>query len=100
MAADTGADTFLAQKRAIMARIDIPPRLGEIAVTTLLIWGEKDGITSRAHHGEIAEEIPGQRSEVVTGARPLPKVAAPRVAVPLLTTFTADKTTHTQRNPG
>ncbi len=32
MAADTGAETFLAQQRAIMARIDSRPRLGEIAV--------------------------------------------------------------------
>src|SRR3546814_14559969 len=48
-----------------MARIDSRPRLGEIAVPTLLIWGEKDGITSRAHHGEIADAIPGARLEVV-----------------------------------
>src|SRR3546814_5204675 len=56
MAADTGADTFLAQQRAIMARIDSRPQLGEIAVPTLLVWGEKDGITSRAHHDEIRED--------------------------------------------
>src|SRR3546814_64391 len=87
MAADTGADTFLAQQRAIMARIDSRPRLGEIAVPTLLIWGEKDGITSRAHHGEIADAIPGARLEVVPGAGHLPTVEAPEVVVPLLTSF-------------
>ncbi len=87
MAADTGANTFLAQQRAIMARIDSRPRLGEIAVPTLLIWGEKDGITSRAHHDEIAEAIPGARLEVVPGAGHLPTVEAPEVVVPLLTDF-------------
>lgn len=87
MAADTGADTFLAQQRAIMARIDSRPRLGEIAVPTLLIWGEKDGITSRAHHDEIAEAIPGARIEVIAGAGHLPTVEAPEVVVPLLTAF-------------
>ena len=50
--------------RAIMARIDSRPRLGEIAVPTLLIWGEKDGITSRAHHDEILDAISGARLEV------------------------------------
>jgi len=87
MAADTGADTFLAQQRAIMARIDSRPRLGEIAVPVLLIWGEKDGITSRAHHDEILEAIPGSRLEVVPGAGHLPTVEAPEVVVPLLTDF-------------
>lgn len=87
MAADTGADTFLAQQRAIMARIDSRPRLGEIAVPTLLIWGEKDGITSRAHHDEILESIPGARLEVIPGAGHLPTVEAPEVIVPLLTEF-------------
>lgn len=87
MAADTGADTFLAQQRAIMARIDSRPRLGEITVPTLLIWGEKDGITSRAHHDEILDAIPGARLEVVAGAGHLPTVEAPDVVVPLLTSF-------------
>ncbi len=87
MATDTGAETFLAQQRAIMARIDSRPQLGEIAVPTLLIWGEKDGITSRAHHDEMAEAIPGARLEAVPGAGHLPTVEAPGVVVPLLTDF-------------
>lgn len=87
MAADTGAETFLAQQRAIMARIDSRPQLGEIAVPTLLIWGEKDGITSRAHHDEIAEAIPDARLEVIAGAGHLPTVEAPELVVPLLTDF-------------
>ncbi|WP_447763205.1 alpha/beta fold hydrolase [Sphingopyxis panaciterrae] len=87
MAADTGAETFLAQQRAIMARIDSRPRLSEITVPTLLIWGEKDGITSRAHHDEIVEAIPGARLEVIAGAGHLPTVEAPEIVVPLLTAF-------------
>jgi len=87
MAADTGAETFLAQQRAIMARIDSRLRLGEIAVPTLLVWGEKDGITSRAHHDEILEAIPGARLEVIAGAGHLPTVEAPEAVVPLLDAF-------------
>ena len=87
MAADTGADTFLAQQRAIMARIDSRPRLGEIAVPTLLIWGEQDGITSRAHHDEIVEAIPGAKLKVIAGAGHLPTVEASEVVVPFLADF-------------
>ena len=87
MAADTGADTFLAQQRAIMARIDSRPRLGEIAVPTLLVWGEKDGITSRAHHDEILAAIPGAKLEVIADAGHLPTVEAPEIVVPLLADF-------------
>jgi len=87
MASDTGADTFLAQQRAIMARIDSRPRLGEIAVPTLLVWGEKDGITSRAHHDEILGAIPGARLEVIAEAGHLPTVEAPEAVVPLLAAF-------------
>ncbi|WP_188235654.1 alpha/beta fold hydrolase [Sphingopyxis sp. LK2115] len=87
MAADTGADTFLAQQRAIMARIDSRPHLHAIAVPTLLIWGEQDGITSRAHQEEIEEAIPGARLEVIAGAGHLPTIEAAGVVVPLLTDF-------------
>lgn len=87
MAADTGADTFLAQQRAIMARIDSRPRLGEIAVPTLLIWGEKDGITSRAHHDEILEAIAEARLQVVPGVGHLPTVEAPEVVAGMLSRF-------------
>lgn len=87
MAADTGADTFLAQQRAIMARIDSRPTLGEIAVPVLLVWGEKDGITSRAHHEEIRDAIPGAKLEAIAGAGHLPTIEAPETVVRLLTDF-------------
>lgn len=88
MAADTGAETFLAQQRAIMAREDSRPRLGEIAVPTLVVWGAEDGITSRAHQDEIVSLINGSRLEVVPGAGHLVTLEAPEV-VPLLSTFVA-----------
>src|SRR3546814_17136356 len=89
MAAETGAEAFLAQQRAIMARIDSRPRLGEIAVPTLLIWGEKDGITSRAHHEEILDAIAGARLEVIEGAGHVPPVEVPEAVRPLLTQLVA-----------
>ncbi|KAJ8136686.1 hypothetical protein OY671_010101, partial [Metschnikowia pulcherrima] len=58
MAADTGAETFSRQQRAIMARIDSRPRSHEIAVPTSSVWGDGDGITSRAQQDEMSAAIP------------------------------------------
>lgn len=87
MAADTGAETFLAQQRAIMAREDSRPRLGEIAVPTLLVWGAEDGITSRAHQDEIVSLIDGARLAVIPGAGHLVTIEAPEAVLPLLDAF-------------
>lgn len=87
MAADTGADTFLRQQRAIMARSDSRPQLHDITVPTLLVWGDQDGITTRAHHDEILQEISHARFEVIAGAGHLTTVEMPEVVVPLLTKF-------------
>ena len=87
MAAETGAETFLAQQRAIMARENSRPRLGEIAVPTLVIWGEEDGITSRAHQEELVSLIDGSRLAVVPGAGHLVTIDAPEVVVPLVDAF-------------
>ena len=87
MAAETGAETFLAQQRAIMARENSRPRLGEIAVPTLVIWGEEDGITSRAHQEELVSLIDGSRLAVVPGAGHLVTLEAPEVVVPLVDAF-------------
>lgn len=87
MAAETGPETFLAQQRAIMAREDSRPRLGEIAVPTLVIWGEEDGITSRAHQEELVSLIDGSRLAVVPGAGHLVTIDAPEVVVPLVDAF-------------
>lgn len=87
MAADTGAETFLRQQRALMARIDSRPRLHEIAVPTLLVWGDGDGITTRAQHEEIAAAIQGARLAVIPGAGHLPMLETPGRVIPLLTAF-------------
>jgi pimeloyl-ACP methyl ester carboxylesterase len=87
MAAETGADTFLRQQRAIMARMDSRPSLAEIDVPTLLVWGDQDGITSRAHQDEMLAAIPDARLEVMAGVGHLPMIEAPEILMPLLTDF-------------
>ena len=87
MAAATGAETFLRQQRALMARIDSRPRLPEISVPTLLIWGDGDGITSRAQHEEIAALIPDARLAVIAGAGHLPMLEEPEQVAALVAEF-------------
>lgn len=77
MASDTGAKTFLRQQRAIMARIDSRPTLGAIAVPTLLLWGDADGITTRLQQDEMLGAIPAAELKVLPGVGHLPMREAP-----------------------
>lgn len=76
MAADTGAQTFLTQQRAIMGRIDSRPDLSRITAPTLLIRGSEDGIVSADHHEEIAAAIGGAQSVTLAHIGHLPMVEA------------------------
>lgn len=85
MAADTGAETFLRQQRAIMARIDSRPTLGAIAAPVLLIRGAADGITTVEQQQEMLDAIPGARLETLAGVGHLPTVEAAEQTTALLT---------------
>jgi pimeloyl-ACP methyl ester carboxylesterase len=77
MAADTGAETFLRQQRAIMGRPDSRPSLGAIACPALLIRGAQDAITTEAHQREILAGIPGARLEAIDDCGHLPTLERP-----------------------
>jgi pimeloyl-ACP methyl ester carboxylesterase len=77
MAADTGAETFMRQQRAVMSRVDSRPSLGAIAVPTLLLWGDADGITTRSHQDEMLSGIPGATLDVLPGAGHLSTLEQP-----------------------
>jgi pimeloyl-ACP methyl ester carboxylesterase len=89
MAADTGAERFLRQQRALMGRIDSRPSLPAIAAPTLLLWGDQDGITSRAQQEEILAGIPDCTLEVIPGAGHLLTLEAPAETIRALTGFFA-----------
>jgi pimeloyl-ACP methyl ester carboxylesterase len=65
MAAETGAEAFLRQQRAIMSRPDSRPSLGAITCPTLILFGRQDGIVTLAHQEEMRSAIPGPRLEIV-----------------------------------
>jgi pimeloyl-ACP methyl ester carboxylesterase len=65
MAAEVGAEAFLRQQQAIMARPDSRPGLSAIRCPTLVLVGENDQGTPPALSEEIAAAIPGSRLVVV-----------------------------------
>jgi pimeloyl-ACP methyl ester carboxylesterase len=77
MAADTGAAQFLGQQRAIMGRPDSRPSLTAIAVPTLLVRGEQDGITTPAHQDEMLAAIPGAVLMTIEDCGHLPTLEKP-----------------------
>src|SRR6185369_2264273 len=77
MATETGASRFLGQQRAIMSRTDSRPSLAAIAVPTLLIRGDQDGITTQAHQDEILDRIPGARLISIEDCGHLPTLEKP-----------------------
>ncbi len=84
MALGTGAETFLRQQRAIMARADSRPSLGAIPCPTLLVWGRQDGITTQAHQDEMLAAIPDVRLAVVEECGHLVTLERPEETVRIL----------------
>lgn len=90
MAADTGAERFLAQQRAIMTRVDSRPSLPAIKVPTLVIRGAQDGITTQAHQDEILAGIPHARFVEIPECGHLPTLERPDTVNRLLIDWLAE----------
>ena len=65
MAQDCGAQAFIRQQTAIMARPDSRPSLAAIACPALVLVGDGDELTPPALAREMAEGIPAARLEIV-----------------------------------
>jgi len=91
MAAETGAETFLRQQRAIMSRADSRPSLGAISVPTLVMRGAQDGITTLAHQDEIVGGVSGARLEVVDDCGHLPTLEKPATTTRVLAAWLAGR---------
>ncbi|GHA20897.1 alpha/beta hydrolase [Devosia pacifica] len=68
MAAATGAETYVVQQKAIIARPDSRPMLAGIGCPTAVIVGETDQITGVEAAVEIANTVPGAKLTRVPGA--------------------------------
>ena len=84
MAADTGAEAFLRQQKAIMGRIDSRPSLENIRCPTLLIYGRHDGISSIDHQQEMLTGIKNARLEIIEDSGHLVPIERPEKVSALL----------------
>lgn len=74
-----GAEVFLRQLAAQAARPDSRPRLGRIAVPTLVVTGELDRTCPAALQAELAAAIPGAEHHTIQGAGHMCPIEAPTV---------------------
>lgn len=77
MAAETGADGFARQQRAIAGRPDSRPLLPAVSCPTLVLVGAEDALTPPPLAVEIATAVAGSRLAVVAGAGHLSSLEAP-----------------------
>lgn len=89
MARETGAERFLGQQRAIMARADSRPSLPAIPCPTLLVWGRQDGIATEAHQQEMLAAIPDCRLTVIEDCGHLVTLERPATVNALLADWLA-----------
>ena len=73
--------------RALVTRRDFTPRLPELDVPALVIWGDQDPAISRDHALALAEGLPQGRLEVVAGAGHGVNFTHPEAVNPLLERF-------------
>ena len=83
MADDVGADVFVRQQRAIIARADLRPLLEAIACPTLVVHGDDDAVIPLENGEELVDRIRGARlvrleacGHLVTAEQPRETTAA------------------------
>ncbi len=77
MALDAGAEVFIRQQRAIIGRADSTPLLAQVAVPTLVLCGEHDGLSSPAVHRDMAAAIADAQLAIIPRAGHLAPLEAP-----------------------
>jgi pimeloyl-ACP methyl ester carboxylesterase len=77
MAADTGAEAFVRQQKAVMSRPDSRPLLATIRCPTLMLVGDGDELTPPELAREIAGGIAGSKLVVVPGCGHLSTIEKP-----------------------
>lgn len=77
MAESLGIDAMRRQTELAIHRADSRPRLGAIAVPTLVLCGAEDRLCPPDLHGAMADAIPGATLVIVPGAGHFAPVEAP-----------------------
>lgn len=90
MAADTGADAFIRQQRALMSRPDARPQLAAIRCPTLVLVGDGDELTPPELSKEICAGISGARLVVVPDCGHLSTIEKPDAVNAALTAWLSE----------
>jgi pimeloyl-ACP methyl ester carboxylesterase len=90
MAAETGADVFQRQQKAIMARRDNRPVLAEIKCPVMLVIGRHDGVFPPAQFEDaMARQIPGARFHIIEDCGHMAQIERPQDVNRLIADFFA-----------
>ncbi|ABD08833.1 Alpha/beta hydrolase protein [Rhodopseudomonas palustris HaA2] len=84
MGDDVGADGFVRQQRAIIARADSRPTLATIRCPTLVISGDTDNTIPNSLSQEMAEGIAGAKLEIIPDCGHLPQIEQPQATAAAL----------------
>jgi 3-oxoadipate enol-lactonase len=68
-----------ARELELRPRLPVLPRLGQVAVPTLVVVGEQDIPDVHAHCGAVEAAVPGARRVVLPGSGHLPHLETPEV---------------------
>jgi pimeloyl-ACP methyl ester carboxylesterase len=96
MASGTLLSTFEEQIEISINRHDQRPRLGNVAVPTLVACGEEDRVCPPELSREIAEAIPGARLAIIEGAGHYATLDQPAIVSELLAEWLAAPAQNTQ----
>lgn len=91
--ADTDDESYALCCEALAAS-DIRPRLAEISVPTLVLWGEHDGVIPAADARNVAESVVTGEGVEIAGAAHLAPIERPAEVAAALIDFFLKGTTH------
>ena len=81
---DIGAEAFVRQQNAIMARPDSRPMLATIACPTLVLTGDEDSIIPNSLSVEMADGIHGAKLTIIPHCGHLPQPEQPQATADAL----------------
>lgn len=79
-----GASAYVRQNEAVIARADLRPVLGTIAIPTIIVVGREDLMTPLACSQEISDAIPNARLRIIPDCGHLPPIEQPQALAALL----------------
>ena len=84
MAKDMGPEAMARQSEALSKRVDLFPRLGEIACPSLMLWGAHDKFSPAAEGLKMTKALPNARYVEISECGHYPSLEAPGETIDIL----------------